>query len=1018
MTLFLFGLTALGQNRNIKGKVVSAIDNEPLIGVSVVVKGTTQGTSTDTNGEYSLLSVDPKSVLLISYLGYNNVEVVVGNQSEIFVSLEEDTKLLDEIVVIGYGTARRSDVTGAVARANLSVLENSPNVNILQTLKGVVPGLNIGAITTAGGEPDITIRGRNSISGTTRPLIVLDGIIYRGAFTDINPNDIQSVDVLKDASSTAIYGSQGANGVVLITTKTPSKVTKPIIEYSAQLSNQRLMKDLKPLDSDGFLTQLADLFIADSRTGSDLMQKNPDFKVESKFKDGGNLLEGFNKNPKTNTNWWDLLSNDFPYIQTHNVSIRGRSETTNYFMSYGFTDQKNIVKNDTYKRHSIRVNLETAITNWFKVGTQSSFNLSDFSGNAPGFNNLVSTPALVTPYNDDGSIRTQHYKGGINPLLSIDNPNVDVRNALSGTFYGEISVPWIKGLSYRTNYSRNWVTLKQFTFNPYENNMSGRGQKYHTETVNMTFDNIVTYKNDFGKHSVNATFVYGVEEREYNSTTAQANIFTDQTLIYNYLGAGDNAQSRVASDAWKETSLYTMGRLVYTFNNRYSFTGTVRRDGFSGFGEGNKFGVFPSAAVAWRLSEENFMNVAWIDNLKLRFSYGQGGNRTVGRYATMARMGVGSTSTIGSGYYVFGDGGTGEAGQYINTLPNKNLKWETTTSTNIGLDFSAFRGRLSATYEMYFSTTKDLLYNINVPRLNGSGSVSIPTNIGKLQNRGHELSISGIPVQTRDFSWDATVNFSINKNKVVSILGPGPDGKEADLIASNIFIGKPLNPIYDYNIIGMWQVADYNAGTIPTGFTYGVYKIEDINKDEKYTPEDDRKIIGYTDPLYRFSIINSFKYKNFELRAMINSIQGGKDYYLGQPTRTIINRDQLQDAAYMKFDYWTPENPNAKYRSLGESSSFLGITFGPKVSRSFVRLQELSLTYNLPKSLLNKTFISRAKVFVSGTNLLTITKWDGWDPEANQGLGYDFGYILNQDGNPSGGYPLMRNFSVGLNFEF
>ncbi|MDD4008840.1 MAG: TonB-dependent receptor [Fermentimonas sp.] len=994
------------QKKQITGKVVDE-SGEAIIGANIIEQGTTNGTITDIDGNF-ILSIEENAIIHISYIGYLEQEISTSNRSTLEIILLEDTQSLDELVVIGYGTARKSDITGAMSRANLTSLENSPNVNLAEMLKGIVPGLNIGVIRSAGGNPDISIRGRNSISGSQSPLIVLDGIIFRGEFADINPDDIETVDVLRDASSTAIYGSQGANGVILISTKTAKKILKPTIEYSANFSLQRLIKALEPLDSEGYIRQLEDAFISESRMGEDLMQRNTDFKVETKFKDPV-VTDGYLMSPMTNTNWWDLLSNSFPYIQTHNISIRGKSEASSYFLSYGFTDQKNIVKNDNFERHNIRLNLESIITNWLKIGTQSYFNLSNFSGNAPAFGDLLQIPALVTPYNEDGTIKTQHYLGGINPLLSTENPDLDTRTSISGSFYGEITIPWIKGLSYRSNYSNVWTTSRNYTFDPYANSLSGGARKYHTNRMDMTFDNIVTYKHDFDKHSVNATFVYGVEKREYDNTDARANRFVDQTLIYNNLQAGQADQRDVRSDAWKETSLYSMARLVYTYNNRYSFTGTVRRDGFSGFGVNNKFAVFPSAAIAWRLSEESFIKgeYAWIDDFKLRLSYGEGGNRTIGRYETMARMATG----VG---YVFGEGGTGEISQYVNRLENRNLKWETTTSTNIGLDFSFFRGRLSGSYDFYSSITKDLLYNINVPRINGVGVISIPTNIGKLKNSGHELSISGIPVKTKDFEWDVTLNFSRNKNKVISILGPGPDGKESDLIASNIFIGKSLDPIYDYKIIGMWQVSDFNEGLIPNGFTYGTYKLKTKDSNGIPNPNDDREILGYRDPLYRFSIVNAFKFKNFEVRAMINSIQGGKNHYLGRPARRLPIRDHLQNWAYMKFDYWTPENPNAKYRQLGEYNTITGAEFSPYVSRSFVRLQELSLSYNFPQSVLNETFLSRAKVFITGTNLLTISNWDGWDPEADQGLGYNFASF----GDNYGGGPMMKSYSIGLNIEF
>jgi TonB-linked SusC/RagA family outer membrane protein len=992
---------AFGQSRNIKGKVLSATDSESLIGVSVVEKGTTNGITTDIDGNFSL-TVKPDATLVISYTGFIKQEVEIGNQSNITILLNEDTQLLEEVVVIGYGTAKKSDVTGSVARADLKVMENAANVNVLQTLKGVVPGLNIGVATTAGGDPDISIRGQNSISGTQSPLIVLDGIIYRGAFTDINPADIQSVDVLKDASSAAIYGSQGANGVILLTTKNATKMTKPIIEYSGQLTTQSLINSkLRSLSSNEYIQLLKDCFIEESRTGADLMQENPNFDVTLKFRDV-TATDGYLNG--VNVSWWDLLSDPNPYIQNHNLSVRGRNDLSSYFVSFGYTDQQNMVINDTYNRYSFRVNLDMNVTNWMKVGTQSYYNISDFSGSNVGFSSLGQVPSLITPYNEDGTLKELYYLGQLNPLLSKDNPNEDIRNTLSGTIFAEITIPWIKGLSYRANYSRNWETYHTYTFNPYSNNDNGAARKYNTNGYTTTFDNIVTFKRDFGKHSVNATLVYGVEKRSYENTNAESSYFTDMTLGYNELGAGQADLNVVASDAWKESSLYSMARLVYSFNDRYIFTGTVRRDGFSGFTENNKFALFPSVALAWRLGEESFIkdNYSWVDNLKLRFSYGQGGNRTAGRYSSMAQMAT-------TGGYLYGDGATGQLAQYVNTLSNNDLKWETTTSVNIGLDFSFLKGRIFGNYEYYFSKTKDLLYDINIPIINGTADYSIPTNIGKLQNYGHEFSITGVPVRNRDWEWSVTGNFSTNKNKVLTIIGQDADGdgKEDDLINANIFIGRSLNPIYNYNIIGMWQVADYNAGIIPNGFTYGVYKIEDIDNSETITAGGDRKILGYSVPLYRFSIQNAVRYKDFELKAMINSIQGGKDYYLGQPASTIPVRDNLQNWSFMKFDYWTPENPNAKYRQLGMYNTVTGVGFSPYVSRSFIRLQELSLAYNIPSTLLNKINVSRAKIYVSGTNLFTITDWDGWDPEAGQGL--DWGIS---------GYPIMKNYTLGINFEF
>ena len=374
-----------------------------------------------------------------------------------------------------------------------------------------------------------------------------------------------------------------------------------------------------------------------------------------------------------------------------------------------------------------------------------------------------------------------------------------------------------------------------------------------------------------------------------------------------------------------------------------------------------------------------------------------------------------------SGGYVYGDGGTAGLTQAIYTMANADLKWETTTSSNFGIDFSILKGRLFGNYEFYVSNTHDLLYDISIPNMNNmfpnSGdNLVVPTNIGKLKNTGHELGITGIPLRTSDFQWTFTCNFSTNKNEVKTILGydTDGDGKEDDLVSSNIFIGESLGVIYDYNIIGMWQVADYNAGIIPSGFTYGVYKIEDINQDDDISAADDRKILGTTDPLYRLSIQSNITYKNFELNVFINSVQGGKNHYLGQPAKDLLLPDHLENWSYFKFDYWTPENPDAKYRQLGAFNETAGVAFSPYVSRSFIRLQEISLAYNLPGSLLSKIHISKAKVYLSASNLFTITKWDGWDPEANQGLTYDLDY----EPDDNAGYPTLKGYTIGINFEF
>jgi hypothetical protein len=380
----------------------------------------------------------------------------------------------------------------------------------------------------------------------------------------------------------------------------------------------------------------------------------------------------------------------------------------------------------------------------------------------------------------------------------------------------------------------------------------------------------------------------------------------------------------------------------------------------------------------------------------------------------MAQMGVYNPfrATSGSDGYVYGDGGTPELVRAVKTMANPDLRWETTGQYNIGVDFSVLDGRISGNYEYYLSKTTDLLYNISIPSINGAYTtetngleVQVASNVGELQNVGHEFSITGIPVMNKDFNWTVTGNFALNKNKVISIYGRGPDGKEQDLVNAKIFMGHPFGVAYDFNIIGMWQLDDYYAGRIPNGAYFGTYKVEDMNGDGDLKPEDDRKILGYTDPLYNFSIRNNLTYKDFELSVFVYSIQGGKDHYLGRPMGdgfVTLNMDYYPN---VRHDWWMPENPNSRYKRISHVDARVQ-NLTPYVSRSFIRLQEVALTYHLPKSLLNKVGINRASISIGGTNLLTLTDWDGWDPEANQGL--DSGIT----------YPAMKNYSVGLNFEF
>ncbi|WP_018631162.1 SusC/RagA family TonB-linked outer membrane protein [Niabella aurantiaca] len=985
---------------HIRGMITDASGN-PLAGATITVKGTRSATQTGADGRF-VIETGREAVLVISFVGYDSREITAAEAlskgDALRIVLTQSEGKMDELVVIGYGTARKRDVTGAVSRADLKAFKESPNVNVLQSLQGSVAGLNVGAVNKAGTSPSVSIRGRVSISGTNSPLVVLDGIIYRGDLSDINPADIASVDILKDASAAAIYGSQASNGVLLITTRTGTGGKRPTISLNTTLAFQKISNnDMLPLDSRGYLRLREHRYLEQSRTGDDLLDPNPGWDVLKVVP--AEVADGIQKG--VNTNWWDMLTNKTPLLQNHDISISGRTEQSSYYFSLGYTNQENVVINDTYKRYSFRLNLESKLASWFKLGMQSAYSVNDYSGVSPSLSNLILLAPQLAYRDSTGALIKQPNRAALNPLLEITQDNFDKRNNLFALVYADLDIPFVEGLNYRLNFGNNYIQGRDYNFNPFGQNFTGTASKANNARYNQTLDHIFSYKRAFGPHDLNATFVYGYEINKFEATTANATGFDNPSLGYNGLEFGKAELQRVSSEAWKETSLYQMYRLIYGFKGRYVFTGTLRNDGFSGFAPGNKVATFPSAAFAWNLREEGFLRdkLSSLDELKVRVSYGANGNRTVGRYQTLSTL----TASFQNGY-LFGDGGAAQQGQNITRLANRDLRWETTKTLNFGIDFSLWNRRLSGELNLYNANTTDLLYTVNIPAVNGL--TSIPMNIGKLNNKGIELVLNGDPIRRQNFTWSGSVNFSLNRNKVESILGidANGDGREDDLIASKIFIGEPFGVAYDYHIIGMWQLADYRAGIIPAGFTYGTYKVEDVNGDNAYSAAADRKILGYTDPSYRISLLNTWRYRHFELKAFINSIQGGKKYYYGQPGASLPNPDNMQTNNFFDFDYWTPENPDARYRQIGFYTTAVGETFSPYIQRSFIRLQDVTLSYDLPQAFANRIALKRARVFLNGKNLFTITDWDGWDPETGTGLDVS-------------AYPLMKSYSIGLSID-
>lgn len=980
-------LKVIGQNKSqVRKKVTGVVKDEkgePIIGANVVEKGTTNGIITDIDGNFEL-NVVSSSVLQISYIGYVSQEILIGNKNKFHIKLVEDTQNLDEVVVVGYGTMRKKDMTGSVASADLGALKGSPNVNILQGLQGTLPGLNVGMVDEAGASPSITVRGRSTISGSQNPLIILDGIVYYGSLTSLNPNDIKSFDILKDASSKAIYGAQAANGVILITTKRGQSQDKPVITYNTSFSVGSPYNRLHSKNRDSYLQMIRDIFWQEAYTEeSGYTKDNPDYNIETSapFTDAS-IAKGYRAG--ADTDWWDLGTNNAT-IMTHNVGIQGMSSKVNYYMSFGYDKQDNYIINDKFNRKTVRVNLETSVTNWLKIGTQAFGSFSDYSGESPNLTQLTQAGPLRMPYGDDGNLVIL---GGdfTNPLIGLYNKDMDKRNELFGNFYARLNnISFLPGFSWDINYGNMLKWERQFNSNEYAQAETGEAKKVNGTAYSYTFDNILNYTKDFDQHHIDATLVIGRTEREYENTTARSTDLANQTLGYNDLAQGKNQYT--TSQSWEEASSYQMFRANYSLMSKYMLTGTIRRDGFSGFATNEKVAYFPSFALGWIASEESFLKQAnWLDLLKLRASYGVNGN-LVSRYSSLATV-------SSSAAYVFGDGGSSAYGQSLSNLPNANLKWEKTHGINIAMDFGVLNNRITGNIEYYKTTTKDLIWKKTLPEI--TGFKEIVDNMGEIANQGIELTLNVTPIRNKNFSWDVTFNFSRNKNKINHLLGDvNGDGIEDDLVSSNLFIGQSLSTIYHYDVDGIYQLND----NIPEGYYPGSYRIVDHSGDGKLSA-DDRIILGQSDPAYRFSLHNTFRYKGFTLKIFLNSVQGGKNGYLanadvfGAYTPQFISSKGM----YEEVDFWTPSNPNGKFRNPAGTSSI-----NPNIyqKRSFVRLQDVILSYDFNPGLLSKIYVDALRLSVSGKNLCTWTKWDGWDPETGSGLGY-------------GGRPVMRHFTIGL----
>jgi TonB-linked SusC/RagA family outer membrane protein len=959
---------------------VKDVNGDPLIGASVILQGTLKGSTTDIDGNYDFIIDDSEKLLNleISFVGYNKIIIPINGRNTIDAVLGTNN-LLDEVVVVGYGTSKKKDLTGAVTSVNINDTRLQPNTNAAQILRGTTAGVQVTDNGRPGQTGNVRIRGINSISASTSPLIVLDGIIYAGGnLADINPNDIESIDILKDASSTAIYGSLATNGVIEITTK-KGKSGKPKFSFNSYLgaSDYAFLPDYR--NAEQYIAARKDAEIAEGGTV-------PFSVIELANIEAGNIINPF-----------EAIKQAAP-MSNYELSVAGKEDRVNYFFSGAYSGSKSPVKGDNFTRMSSRLNLGVQATDWLKIGVNSGFSSRNNSGIRASLLNTSYLSPFASLFLEDGvspNPLPQNWGLVFNPILSpiLDN-NKALTNVLFSNAYIDLNI--LKGLSYKMNGGYTRTDSKSFFYSPSYAplNRLGAGSKRHGESQNLTLENIVKYQQKIAtNHNLDLTLLYGVYQlTNQASFMSSQNIFND-ALGYNALEIGEGFV--IDASAAQNRQISNMARLGYNIASKYFFTFSMRRDGFSAFGEGKKYGIFPAAAVSWNLSDESFFkSFKQIDFLKLRASWGRNGNRGVSEYSSL--------SQVGQVNYVFGNGASTSPGLFTTTLANPNLGWETTESFNIGADIQAFSGRINASVNFYSSNTFDLLLNQTIPNTNGFENFL--RNVGETKNTGFELDLKTANIQIGDFSWNTNLTFSLNRNKIVKLTGRdvNRDGIEDDDIASGWFIGFPLGSHFDYVFDGIYQQGD-DFSLIP-GAKPGDIRFKDISgpdgvPDGRITPLD-RMVINNNQANFNMGITNIFTYQNLSLSVALNIREGGFS------SNSLINPGSnfFDQANFLNTPYWTESNPintnpRINYRNpLG---------YGFYEDRSFVRLQDVSLSYNLPKKWINKIKTSGLQVYVSGKNLHTWTKWTGWDPEFGGG-GRDPG--LNG--------PLLKTLVGGINVSF
>ncbi len=1019
-------LSAISTNSlPISGQVVSD-EGEPLIGVSVVISGTTIGTTTENDGSYSIEVPDGGATLIFSYIGYQDFVISVDQSGVVDVILQAMISDLEEIVVVGYGTVKKKDLTGAVSQIDATkIAHQSPN-SVTDILRANVPGLNVGFANSPKGVSQLEVRGKNTLTAGSSPLIVVDGMIYNGDLSDINPADIDKVDVMKDASSAAVYGARGSNGVVLITTKRGDSA-KPTIGFSTSIGLATDAIVHRPYDPDGYAAWRTDVFKSINVDHESTPGKfdNPDNLPSGVTLDQWLAYDGAQGDPTTawlnrigfqdveignylagkSVNWYDkIFQTGLRNDQT--LSLSGRKDELSYYWSIGHTDNEGIIVGQEFETYRSRLNIDAKVNDFITVGTNVQFAARDESSVPAEWGMVTRDSPWGSERSEDGSTlrfspQDDSGAGARHPLLRRTyTDRLRKFNTLNARIYGDVALPF--GFSYQIAFTN------RFEWNDYFNHRSSESPEWatgfafreHTKIQEWQLDNILKWDKTFGNHTFNATFLAYAEKFKLFFDHAETGIFDpNDDLGFHNLGlgtasalSGDPASGPFLGDQ-QSTGDALMGRLNYSYLSKYLLTLSMRRDGYSAFGQNNRRATFPSIATGWVISEEDFFSSESIDFLKLRLSWGENGNREIGRYAALSQLVAGKNLVVDQN-------GTVKSVSTLEntTMENLNLKWERTAAWNVGIDFSIAGGTVDGSLEYYHMTTNDLLVKRALPNVLGFSDVF--TNLGEVQNRGLELSLTTRNLNATDLFWSSSFNFSLNRNKINSLYGDlGEDGNELDDVTNRWFIGHAIDELWGLNILGVYQTAEADQAS-RFGVFPGDFKLEDRNQDGVYTAEDN-DFLGFATPRFRWTFVNNFRIKrNIDFSFELYSHWGQKRAF-----NRAKNRDGFIDRTNsLQTPYWTKENPNNEYARLFSSDG--SASFNVYRENSFVRLQNVTLSYSIPSQLLQKLAVQSLRIYANVRNAgVWAPKWDLYDPEAREVDGV------------TGLTPTPRYYTLGLDIK-